>query len=132
LDSYGFRLLLPVGEKPDRRGWKRLTELPVVLPDGDAGLRRLVTESAREHGVEVSVGGECTSFPQAVDLAEAAGWAVFVPEYWWKREKSWAARTQSAPGLAKYRRVFQVGWNRNVAARRPELAALVNALLVKS
>lgn len=128
LESYGFKLLLPTGGKPDRRGWKRLADLPVVLLDGDAGLRRFVTETAREHGVEISVGGECTSFPQAVDLAEAAGWAVFVPEYWWKREKAWAGRAQRLPGLDGYRRAFQVGWNRNVAERRPEVAGLVKGL----
>lgn len=129
LESYGFRLLLPNGDLPDRSGWKRLADLPVVLPDGDAGLRRYVTDSARERGVEISVGGECTSFPQAVDLADAAGWAVFVPEYWWKREKTWATRTQKLPGLDDYRRVFQLGWNRQVVVRRPEVATLVKLLV---
>lgn len=128
LDSYGFKLLLPDGEKPDKCGWKRLTDLPVAMLDGDAGFRQYVMECCREAGVGLVIGAECTSFPQAVDLAQGAGWAVFVPEYWWKREKNWATRTQKLPGLEAYKREFQLGWNRKVAERRPEVAALVKAL----
>jgi hypothetical protein len=75
----------------------------------------------------VKIGAECTSYPQAVDLAEVAGWAVFVPELWWKRRKEWAARTQALPGLENHRRTLQLGWNRKVAERRPEVARLVKA-----
>ncbi len=96
--------------------------------DGDAGFRQFVVNYCREQGVELVVGAECTSFPQAVNLAEVAGWAVFVPEYWWKREKNWVARTQKLPGLEAYQREFQLGWNRKVAGRRTEVAALVKAL----
>lgn len=128
LESYGFKLLLPEGEKPDNNGWKRLTHLPVAMLDGDSRLRRFVVDSCREHGVELVIGAECTSFPQAVDLAGGAGWAVFVPEYWWKREKNWQGRTQKLPGLETFQRGFQLGWNRKVAERRPEVAGLVKAL----
>jgi DNA-binding transcriptional LysR family regulator len=128
LESYGFKLLLPEGDKPDKSGWKRLTDLPVAMLDGDAGFRQFVVDCCREQDVELVIGAECTSFPQAVDLAAVAGWAVFVPEYWWKREKNWAARTQKLPGLEAYQRGFQLGWNRKVSERRPEVAALVKAL----
>jgi len=123
LESYGFKLLLPEGEKPDRTGWKRLADMPVAMLDGDAGFRRFLAECGSEHGVDLTIGAECTSFPQAVDLAEETGWAVFVPEYWWKREKSWAARTQNLPGLEQHQRTFQLGWNRKVVERRPEVAS---------
>jgi hypothetical protein len=69
-----------------------------------------------------------------VDLAEATGCAVFVPEYWWKRDKrhkDWKARTQTLPGLEKLRRTLKLGWNRKIAERRPEVAALVKALGVR-
>jgi hypothetical protein len=102
--------------------------MPVAMLDGDAGFRQFVVDCCREQGVELVIGAECTSFPQAVDLAEVAGWAVFVPGYWWKREKEWPARTQKLPGLDAYERRFQLGWNRKVARRRPEVAALVKAL----
>ncbi len=128
LESYGFKLLLPEGDKPDRTGWKRLADMPVAMLDGDAGFRRFLAECGREHGVDLTIGAECTSFPQAVDLAEEAGWAVFVPEYWWKRENTWAARTQNLPGLDQHQRTFQLGWNQKVAERRPEVARLVKAL----
>jgi hypothetical protein len=128
LESYGFKLLLPEGEKPDRTGWKRLADMPVAMLDGDAGFRRFLAECGREHGVDLTIGAECTSFPQAVDLAEEAGWAVFVPEYWWRRRKDWAARTQNLPGLDQHQRTFQLGWNQKVAERRPELAQLVKVL----
>jgi DNA-binding transcriptional LysR family regulator len=128
LEDYGFKLLLPDGEKPDKCGWKRLTDLPVAMLDGDAGFRQFVMERCREAGVELVIGAECTSFPQAVNLAEVAGWAVFVPEYWWKREKGWALRTQKLPRLETYKREFQLGWNRKVAERRPEVMTLVDAL----
>jgi LysR family cyn operon transcriptional activator len=128
LESYGFKLLLPKDDKPDKSGWKRLTDLPVAMLDGDTGFRQVVVDSCRAQGVELVIGAECTSFPQAVNLAEVAGWAVFVPEYWWKREKSWPARTQKLPGLEAYHREFQLGWNRKVIERRPEVAALVKAL----
>lgn len=128
LESYGFKLLLPEGEKPDRTGWKRLADMPVAMLDGDAGFRCFLAECGREHGVALTIGAECTSFPQAVDLAEVAGWAVFVPEYWWRRRKDWAARTQNLPGLEQHQRKLQLGWNKKVVGRRPEVERLVKAL----
>ena len=131
LASYGMKLLLPEGVNPDKTGWQRLAELPVVLMDGDGRFRRVLAESEREHGVDLKIGAECTSYPQAVDLAEISGWAVFVPEYWWKRRKDWKTRTQALPGLDGpdgFQRTLQLGWNRKVEDRRPEVARLVNAL----
>lgn len=63
-----------------------------------------------------------------MDLAEATGSAVFVPEYWWRRHKKWAARTQVLHGQEKLRRTLLLGWNQRVAERRTEVAALVAAL----
>ena len=131
LESYCFKLLLPSGGKPDKSGWRRLTDLPVAMLDGNAAFRRFVADRCSEQGVELVIGAQCTSFPQAVDLAEAAGWAVFVPEYWWKREKEWAARTQELPGLEANRRKLQVGWNSKIAERRPEVMKWVNTLVGK-
>jgi DNA-binding transcriptional LysR family regulator len=132
LESYGFKLLLPEHETPDKNGWKRLTDLPVVVLDGDGKFRLFLAGCEREHGVNLKIGAECTSYPQAADLAEVAGWAVFVPEYWWRREQQrhgeWAARTQKLPGLEQYQRTFQLGWNKKVAERRPEVAKLVKLL----
>lgn len=90
--------------------------------------RQFVVERCREAGVELVIGAECTSYPQAVDLAEVAGYAVFVPEYWWRRRKDWAERTHKLTGLEEHRRTLQLGWNRKVVERRPEVAALVKAL----
>ncbi|MEI6675581.1 MAG: hypothetical protein WCO57_10415 [Verrucomicrobiota bacterium] len=78
--------------------------------------------------MNLTFGAECTSYPQAVDLVETAGWAVFVPEFWWKRRKEWAARTQTLPGLDDYRRTLQLGWNQQIVERRPEVERLVRAL----
>jgi DNA-binding transcriptional LysR family regulator len=128
LESYGIKLLLPAGGKPDKTNWKRMGELPVVVLEGDGRFRRFLADCEREHGVSLRIGAECTSYPQAVDLAEATGCAVFVPGYWWKRRKEWAARTQELPGLETLRRTLQLGWNRKVLERRPEVAALVKAL----
>ena len=127
LESYGFKLLLPESGKPDKSGWKRLSGIPLALLEGDDGFRRFISEAAREHGVEITVGAECTSYPQAVDLAEEAGYAVFVPDYWWKREKSWPGRNHHLPGLDAHQRIIQIGWNRKIAERRPEVAKLVEA-----
>ena len=77
--------------------------------------------------MSLRIGAECTSYPQAVDLAEVTGCAVFVPEYWWRRRKEWAARTRVLPGLEKHQRIMRLGWNRKVAERRPEVARLVKA-----
>ena len=128
LESYGIKLVLPEHEKPDKRGWKRLTDLPLVVLDGDGRFRRFLADCEREHGVSLKIGAECTSYPQAVDFAVMMGGAVFVPEYWWSRRKEWAARTQALPGLEKLRRTLQLGWNRKMAERRPEVARLVKAL----
>jgi DNA-binding transcriptional LysR family regulator len=128
IESYGFKLVLPEHEKPDKSGWKRLTDLPVVVLDGAGRFRRFLADCEREYGVILKIGAECTTYPQVVDLAEATGCAVFVPEYWWKRHKEWAARTQALPGLEKLKRTLQLGWNRKVAERRPEVAKLVKAL----
>jgi DNA-binding transcriptional LysR family regulator len=128
LESYGFKLLLPEQEMPDMSGWKRLANLPVVVLDGDGKFRQFLVGCERAHGVTLKIGAECTSYPQAVDLAEVAGWAVFVPEYWWRRRKDWAARTQHLPRIDHHQQTFQLGWNRKVAERRPEVAKLVKAL----
>ena len=128
IESYGFKLVLPEHEKPDKSGWIRLTDLPVVVLDGAGRFRKFLADCEREHGVILKIGAECTTYPQVVDLAEATGSAVFVPEYWWKRHKEWAARTQALPGLEKLKRTLQLGWNRKVADRRPEVAKLVKAL----
>jgi DNA-binding transcriptional LysR family regulator len=129
LDCYGMKLVLPEDEKPDKSGWRRLTDTPVVVMDGDGKFRQFLTDCEREHEVNLKIGGECTSYPQAVDLAEVTGWAVFVPELWWKRRKEWAARTQALPGLENFRRTLQLGWNRKVVERRPEVERLVRALV---
>jgi hypothetical protein len=66
---------------------------------------------------------------EVVDLAEATGSAVFVPEYWWtNRKKDWKERTHTLPGLEKHQRTMRLGWNRKVAERRPEVAKLVEML----
>lgn len=100
----------------------------MVLLEGAGRFRRFLADYEREHGFMLRTGAECTTYPQAVDLAEAAGFAVFVPEYWWRRRKEWKPRTQPLPGLEKLRRTLKLGWNRKVAERRPEVAALVGAL----
>ena len=128
LFDYGMKLLLPEHEKPTKTGWKRLKEIPVVLMDGDRIFRQHLAGCEREYGVNMRVGAECTSYSQAVDLAEVAGWAVFVPELWWNRRKEWKPRTQMLPGLDTYQRTLQLGWNRNVLKRRTELEVLVKAL----
>ena len=129
LPGYGFKLLLPEGEEPDRSGWARLAEMPGAMLDGDAGFRQFLAGHCSKQSVELKVGAECTSFPQAVDLAEEVGLAVFVPEYWWKRRnKIWASRTQKLPGLEEFQREFHLGWNRKVVERRPEVAAMVKGL----
>lgn len=128
LQSYGYQLVLPAGLEPDDRGWQRLSEVPVVLLDGMGCLRQFLLDYQQKHGVSLLIGAECTSYPQAVDLAEAAGYAVFVPEYWWRRQSDWRSRTQPLPGLEALRRILKLGWNRNITARRSEVAALVKAL----
>jgi DNA-binding transcriptional LysR family regulator len=128
IESYGFKLVLPKHEKPDKTGWKRLADVPVVVLDGAGRFRRFLADCEREHGVSLKIGAECTTYPQVVDLAEVTGCAVFVPEYWWKRHKEWAARTQALPGLEKLQRTLRLGWNRKVVERRPEVARLVRAL----
>jgi DNA-binding transcriptional LysR family regulator len=128
LESYGYKLVLPEGQKPDKTGWKRLAETPVVLLDGAGRFRRFLADCEQEYGFTLRIGAECTTYPQAVDLAGATGCAVFVPEYWWKRRKEWQARTQTLPGLERLRRTLKLGWNRKIAERRPEVAALVRAL----
>lgn len=128
LESYGIKLVLPKHQKPDKTGWNCLTDLPLVVLEGDGKFRRFLADCEREYGVKFKIGAVCTSYPQAVDLAEVTGSAVFVPEYWWRRHKEWAARTQVLPGQEKLRRTLQVGWNRKVAERRSEVAALITAL----
>ena len=128
LEIYGIKLVLPTHQKPDKTGWNCLTDLPLIILEGDGKFRRFLADCEREHGLKLKVGAICSSYPQAVDLAEATGSAVFVPEYWWRRHKEWAARTQVLPGQKKLQRTLQLGWNRKVAERRPEVAALIAAL----
>ena len=128
LPGYGMRLLLPVGTDSDQSGWNRLTKTPVVVLEGDGGFRKFLAECEQERGVRLRIGAECTSYSQAVELAEAASWAVFVPELGWKRRRDWAARHQKLPGLEAYRHNLILGWNERVRHRRPEVANLVKAL----
>lgn len=132
LVEYGYKLVLPEGEAPDKSGWQRLSELPLVIMDGVGRFRRFLEESERENNMPLKIGAECTTYTQVVDLAEATGYAFFVPEYLWKsRLKDWKTRTHELPGLEKQRRTLQLGWNTEVIKRRPEVIRLVNAMLTK-
>jgi DNA-binding transcriptional LysR family regulator len=128
LPSYGMRLLLPAGETPDKRGWKRLTTLPVVVLEGHGAFRKFLADCEKTQGIQLQIGAECTSYPQAIDLAKAAGWAVFVPELGWKQREEWAKRNQKLPGLDGYRHTLHLGWNARNIQRRPEVAKLVEML----
>ena len=128
ISSYGMKLVLPGKLAPDKSGWRRLAKTPVVVLEGDGNFRRFLAVCEQECGIRLDLAAECTSYPQAVDLAEAAGWAVFVPELWWRRSKEWAARTQSLPGLDEYRHTLQLGWNERIAKRRSEVGRLVKEL----
>jgi hypothetical protein len=129
LVDYGYKLVLPKGESPDKSGWKRLSELPVVVLEGAGRFRRFLEECEREYDVKLKIGAECTTYQQVVDLAEAMDYAVFVPEYWCgSRRKDWEPRTHKLPGLEKYQRTLQLGWNTKVIKRRSEVARLVNAM----
>ena len=126
--DYGMKLILPEGLKPDKSGWERLSKVRVVVLEGSGGFRSFLGECERTHGIKLSIGAECTSYAQAVDLAKAAGWAVFVPELWWRRCREWSAQTQALPGLDDYRHVLRLGWNTRVFNRQPEVARLVGEL----
>jgi len=128
LPSYGMRLLLPKGETPDKSGWKSLTTLPVVLLEGHGAFRKFLADCEKSQGIQLQIGAECTSYPQAIDLADAAGWAVFVPELGWKQREEWAKRNQKLPGLDEYRHTLHLGWNERNLQRRPEVAKLVEML----
>ncbi len=128
LPAYGMRLVLPVGAEPDKSGWKRLVTMPVVLLEGDGGFRKFLAECEQSQGMQLQIGAECTTYSQAVELAEAAGWAAFVPELGWKRREDWAKRHQKLPGLDGYRHTLQLGWNERIIQRRPEVAKLVEML----
>jgi DNA-binding transcriptional LysR family regulator len=128
LPAYGMRLVLPAGAEPDKSGWKRLVTMPVVLLEGDGGFRKFLAEYEKSQGLQLQIGAECTSYSQAVELAAAAGWAVFVPELGWRRREDWAKRHQKLPGLNGYRHTLQLGWNERIIQRRPEVAKLVDML----
>jgi len=128
LPTYGMRLVLPAGAEPDKSGWKRLVAMPVVLLEGDGGFRKFLAEFENSQGMHLRIGAECTTYSQAVDLAEAAGWAVFVPELGWRQRGDWVKRHQKLPGLNGYRHTLQLGWNERIIQRRPDLAKLVDML----
>lgn len=128
LPAYGMRLVLPAGLVPDKSGWKRLVTIPVVLLEGDGGFRKFLAECEKSQGLRLQIGAECTTYSQAVDLAEAAGWAVFVPELGWRRRGEWVKRHQKLPGLDGYRHTLQLGWNERIIQRRPEVAKLIEML----
>jgi len=129
LFRYGYKLVLPEHEAPDKTGWKRLANVPVVLLEGAGRFRRFLAECERETGVTLRIGAECTTYPQVVDMAEATRSAFFVPDFWWNNhKKDWKSRTHNLPGLEKHQRTLRLGWNRKVAERRPEVAGLVKAL----
>jgi len=127
--SYGMKLVLPENQAPDQSGWQRLAKTPLVVLQGDGSFRRFLATCEDETGIRLEIAAECSSYPQAVDLAEAAGWAVFVPELWWRRRREdWAKRTQPLPGLEEYRHTLLLGWNEKIAKRRPEIQRLVEEL----
>jgi DNA-binding transcriptional LysR family regulator len=100
----------------------------VVLLEGGGGFRKFLAECENSQGIQFRIGAECTSYSQAVDLAEAAGWAVFVPELGWKRRGDWGKLHQKLPGLDGYRHTLQLRWNERIIERRPEVAKLVEML----
>lgn len=129
IKSYGMKLLLPAAIPPGKPGWGLLEDTPVVLLEGEGGFRRYLANCERERGIKLTVGAECTSYPQAVDLADAAGWAVFVPELWWDQEKkSWKSRTLKLPELDDYRHTLWLGWNSQVVKHRPDVLKVRDGL----
>ncbi|MEN9974697.1 MAG: hypothetical protein RLZZ282_703 [Verrucomicrobiota bacterium] len=88
----------------------------------------------------------CERFVRDVEevSAEASGWQrpitvgageVVIREFLipkigkqrkWKQPVSWVMR--NLPGIDHHQQTFQLGWNRKVAERRPEVAKLVKAL----
>jgi DNA-binding transcriptional LysR family regulator len=126
--DYGYKLVLPEDTKPNKSGWKCLVDIPVVLLEGAGRFRRFLAECEREYEVKLTIVGECATYPQMADLAGATGSAMFIPEYWWANRKEWRERTHALPGLEKLQRTMQLGWNKKVAERRPEVAKLVKVL----
>lgn len=118
-------LLLPPDQKKTKRklNWKDLSELPLVMLEGEGAFSRFLMEKASSFCVELDVMMECSSWTQVIDAMSEFKIGGFLPK---DLEKQFPAGFSVTPleGLEDYCDEYVIAWSPSEAGKRQEIGRL--------
>ena len=122
-------LLLPADGKKTMRKlqWKDLSDLPLVMLEGDGSFNRFLMEKASGFSVEIDVMTECSSWTQVIDAMNGFNVGGFLPKDMEKQFPTGFSAVQLA-GLEEYADEYVIAWSRAEADKRPEIGRLARHL----
>lgn len=122
-------LLLPADGKKTMRKlqWKDLSDLPLVMLEGDGTFNRFLMEKASGFSVEIDVMTECSSWTQVIDAMNGFNIGGFLPKDMEKQFPTGFSAVQLA-GLEEYADEYVIAWSRTEADKRPEIGRLARHL----
>lgn len=122
-------LLLPADGKKTMRKlqWKDLSDLPLVMLEGDGTFNRFLMEKASGFSVEIDVMTECSSWTQVIDAMNGFNVGGFLPKDMEKQFPTGFSAVQLA-GLEEYADEYVIAWSRAEADKRPEIGRLARHL----
>ena len=118
-------LLLPPDQKKTKRklNWKDLSELPLVMLEGEGAFSRFLMDKASDFSVELDVRLECSSWTQVIDAMSEFKIGGFLPK---DLEKQFPAGFSVTPleGLEDYCDEYVIAWSPSEAGKRQEIGRL--------
>lgn len=117
-------LLLPPDHKTKRKlNWEDLSELPLVMLEGEGVFSRFLMEKASSFCVELDVMMECSSWTQVIDAMSGFKIGGFLPK---DLEKQFPAGFSVFPlkGLEDYSDEYVIAWSPSEAGKRQEIGRL--------
>ena len=112
------------------RKWKDLSNIPLVVLEGQGRFNSWVGGRAATEGIALDVAIACSTWTQVIDAMNAFGMAGFVPEDLTRQLHAGFASV-ALPGLAIYADDYSLVWDKRQTKSRAELAELVRRLTRK-
>lgn len=110
-----------------RWDWKHLSEIPIVLMEGQRGFDEYLNNKCKEHGVILEPIFECTSWGQVLDIMRERHVAAFVPKDIENQTPEGYSRVNLS-SLSDYKEHYIIAWDSKLASQRPELTRLIGLI----
>ena len=122
-------LLLPstTGRTRQKRTWKDLEGVPLVLPEGGGRFAAFLKANELESGVVLDVAMECSTWSQVVDAMSVCGFGGFLPADLSARFPVGFSPV-SLEGLGGFSDEYVIAWSAAELGKRPGLAGLLAKL----